>query len=629
MVIRDLSFNSDENSSPRLRLASVADRLLAFAIDFFLFSPVVHLLLSFLLRKIEVMRITAPDSVELTGLMLVGLVLTVVFVISLQTVFLVLLGATPGKYFLKLRVRPIDASFDSSASAKLSWPQALVRSVLWVIEVALFFVPFLEVLSHSKRRALHDRAAETVVVTLKAEGDSGPHKLESHFIRQVLVVCTLVVTSWIFFGVGRAYRMSLAGSYKKEELAESGQLCQFVDDKSNNRVDEALALFLADAVSDECVYLESDFALWGADSNAKSWASLAMAVVNKGDKKLSESYLQKTCEIAPENEACELSKYFLGKGSAPSSQLALNKIQPLVGNSLSFKVLQAMSKERQSDFSGMSAVLQKIDHPALIPFKLKNQVKAYWAEHDFEKARGVFQGGLLSLGASSREEISTWMCLEEIQQKCTPAEVSSACRDLKTEGSSDDLEFAWAAIKSKDCSRSTEPVLARFKELLTKRKDFKKLAETLLNEKQLSKSRQLAQFEDLALHANGILKRWALTEWIERASTNSSWEKIFKLLDESDRRDWTWQNQTIKAFTMSFSSGAYGFSHQFAGLLESDTIKRWSLEKQQLLAAFKAGDLENARSLAKSIRSESQARSPASNDELQQVLEQLRAPGAQ
>lgn len=620
MVIRDLSIYSDEQPAETHRLATVADRLLAFAIDFFLFSPVVHLLLSFLIRKIEVMRVTAPDSTELIALFFVAGVLTIAFVVSLQTFFLVWVGATPGKYFLKLRVIPFDLEKDA-----VSWPQALLRSVLWILEVALFFVPFLEILSHKKRRALHDRASETVVVTLKAVGDSGPHQLESHFIRQVLVVCTLVVLSWAFFGVGRAYRMSLAGSYKKAEMAENGQLCQFIEDGSLNRVDEALALFLADAVSDECVYLESDFALWTADNNLKAWASLAMAVVSKSDTKLSESYLQRTCELAPENEACALSNYFLGKDSKKNLAKLGQDSSMDEGSSLSAKVLQVMSKERSAHLSAMASSLQKLEHPALVPFKLKHQVKAYWAEHDLEKARGVFQGGVLSLGSQAREEISTWMCLEEMQQECSPASVSMACRDLKKEGPSDNLEFAWASIKASECSRSSNAVLSRFKDLFSKRKDFKKLAEAMLNEKKMSVSRQAAEFEEIATKGTGLLKRWALNEWIERARSSSSWEKIFELLDEADRQDWTWQRQAMKAMTLSFAMGAYDATYQFAGLLEGDLIQRWNLDKQQLVAAYKVGDFKLARTLAAKYSLDQGSRLPASQDQFAQVLEALKS----
>jgi uncharacterized RDD family membrane protein YckC len=184
MVIQDLSDHSASAPQTGLRLAPVADRVLAFAIDFFLFSPVVHLLLSLLLRKIEVLLISAPNSMELFSLIFVCLAATVFFVVIVQTLFLTFLGGTPGKLFLKLRVIPLSGD----SAVQLTLNQAFIRSLLWVVEVSLFLVPFLEVLSHSQRRALHDRGAETMVVTLKSKGDSGPHPLEVHLIRQVMLV---------------------------------------------------------------------------------------------------------------------------------------------------------------------------------------------------------------------------------------------------------------------------------------------------------------------------------------------------------------------------------------------------------------------------------------------------------
>jgi uncharacterized RDD family membrane protein YckC len=618
MVMRDLSQSFDASYELPPRLAPVGDRLLAFAIDFFLFSPVAHLLLSFLLRKIEILRISAPDSMELMSLIFVSASIVLCFAIGLQTVFLHFWGGTPGKLFLKLRV------VTSPEGHSLSFAQALVRSVLWSFEALLFFMPFLEILSHRQRRALHDRGAETMVITLKSQGDSGPHPLERQFVRQILIVFSLLVTSWIFFGVGRAYHLGLSGAYKKSDLASAGSLCQYVNDDSSNRVDEALGLFLADAVSDECVLLEADFAMWTVDDVSKAWAFLAMAVVSRAEPSLSQAYLQKVCEHSPGSEPCKLSEAIQDIGGAEEDAVTRS-------SSLTAQVLRVMRMDREVDFAKMPKELKAIQHTGLLPFKLKHQVKALWAGHSLEKARGVFQGGLLSVGPMAREELSAWMCLEELQQSCVSDQRSMACAELAEGKTNDDLEIAWANIKSSSCLRSEEgTTLTRFKGLFEKRKDFHKLVEAVTNPNQWSSERQDAVLQDLVAHASGSVGRWALGERIERAQSADAWKSIFSVLEKAKKRDWVWQRQTLKAFERSYSEKSFKESHEFAGLLGGALIEKWDLQKEELVAAFKAGDVQRARKLAQklpavaSTASRESSRSPASEDEFSSVLKSLR-----
>ena len=45
--------------------------------------------------------------------------------------------------------------------------------------------PFLEILGHDERRALHDKTSETWMISLKTDRLSqSPHAIEQHFVRQ-------------------------------------------------------------------------------------------------------------------------------------------------------------------------------------------------------------------------------------------------------------------------------------------------------------------------------------------------------------------------------------------------------------------------------------------------------------
>jgi uncharacterized RDD family membrane protein YckC len=111
----------------------------------------------------------AADSLTaaLLPISLVNLVVTVVY----DTLFLVWRGATPGKMVLGTVVRPVEGP------GPVGWARAVRRQLLYVVGDLVGLVPVVGVLGSmlsildpawllwdSKRQALHDKVAGTVVV---------------------------------------------------------------------------------------------------------------------------------------------------------------------------------------------------------------------------------------------------------------------------------------------------------------------------------------------------------------------------------------------------------------------------------------------------------------------------------
>lgn len=560
MVFRDLSETENKKGSS-LKLASVSDRLVAFAIDVFIFSPVIQLAVAPVMKKIEVMSIAAPDSMELITLMAVAGALGLLSVVALQTFFVATWAATPGKLFLKLRVLAIDGQ------KKLSIAQAALRSLIWVFEIFFFFLPFLEVLSQRHRRPLHDRASESVVVTLKAQGDEGPHPLETQFVRQVLIVCAVFVSSWVFFGVARVYRLSLVGNFKKSELIGNSTLCPQVDTDSPNRVDEALALYLAKSANEDCVMVEADFAFWATDSGNKAWGYLAKAVVLREDHKLADVYLKKVCQENAQSEACEISKLLQEK--SPGLKAA---------ESLTARVLRIEQLDRQGAFADVAKEIQNLDHPSLVGYRIRHQIGSFWANHNLDQARGAFQVAIAALGPISKRDISSWMCLEELALECSPSSSARACSEIKKVNSETNLETAWAQIKSQACQRHfSEPGLTRYHDLMRTYPDFATLVQVVVE----SDSRSLAQREqtlrNLVVSSRGFVQSAALSEWIETAQTEKSWAEIQTELKKIKRRDWVWQRQVKTAWEKAVATGRGEKSNAFAKMLDEKVQNHWGV----------------------------------------------------
>lgn len=177
MVYRDLSLFSESKilaGPPEdIKIPSVGDRALSVMFDYAIFIPLISLLLSPLLAPavsqyqlgISVLPILA---VSFTGFCLWILIQTLSFYYG---------SATLGQRIFKIKVISYPA-----LHSRLSFNQCLYRSFSWSCSILFLGIPFFEILTHGKRRSLVDRASDTLVTTLKSEGDPGPVPLEARYL---------------------------------------------------------------------------------------------------------------------------------------------------------------------------------------------------------------------------------------------------------------------------------------------------------------------------------------------------------------------------------------------------------------------------------------------------------------
>src|SRR5690606_26547084 len=86
-----------------------------------------------------------------------------------QSLFWYKMGATPGQWLMGLRVRNV---LDVAQPLKMS--QCMMRSIFWWLNILVAGIPFLSVYSHSQRRPLHDRVADTLVVSVRKRHTAVP-----------------------------------------------------------------------------------------------------------------------------------------------------------------------------------------------------------------------------------------------------------------------------------------------------------------------------------------------------------------------------------------------------------------------------------------------------------------------
>lgn len=370
MVYPDLSASQTkphEYNLSYLPIGSISDRLVALLLDFLIFSPVISLLVAGLVRKTKTLFLINAVSEE--ALVAIGLMTVVVFalLVLLQTVFLYFWQATPGQYFMQLRVVSYPHPQD-----RLSLNQCIVRAFFWSTGLGILGIPFLEVASHPLRRSFHERVSDTLVVTLKIVPDDGPMPIESRFLSSWMRMSFLFL---LLLGVGgffQAYEGLLSGKYREVAL-KAPYSCREMpksDFVGTQRLDVALALYLLNEITSECLEREAEASLWGDPVNSQAMAYLAKYFT--ADSFDQEKYFSKVCE-GKDSALCAVARYSKEDGG---SEELLSTYQSSLWTT---QVLLADEKYNRQDYVGSLKIIEQLQSvPELRGGLEKRFVRSAW-----------------------------------------------------------------------------------------------------------------------------------------------------------------------------------------------------------------------------------------------------------
>lgn len=615
MVHQDFNPNLQKPKS-QYRIPPIGDRLLAFVFDLVIFSPVFSFILASLFRKLELMYFISPHSVEFLILCAVSFVFTAMLIVLFQTLFLMLLGATPGKYFFKIQV--------VSLHGKLRFSQAILRSFLWMLEAICFFLPFLEILSESHRRPLHDRAAGTMAVTLKKTGDEGPFPYETQFVRQFLVLVSFCFLAWGVYFVGHFYHLAVRGEFKKSELEAEDFLCASVSNSledSEIRLDKAIAMYLADEISDECLAAEAEFALWIPDESQRPWAYLAKAFLKKHDFDLYEAYLEKTCETDESGLACSIAKYQADpKNHSIPEESQTSQILRITQN---FE--RGLYQESVKDFMELGKLSGFSD------FAQGGLVKALWAQNRKERAQGAYQNVVNQMGRRQNIELSAWICHEQLDSNCSH-EAIEACDHLKAtlkDGKSQIQEsfVALALIREKECRQTADFDYSRFKKLLKEKVDVLQFVHGISSSSPMNPTAKASALEDLAFRKASVkpafVRRMALHYWVHHHMTSDAdFQKAVHYLKEKKVQDLSWVKVYTKTLQVLLQSKSQQHLKEIVDLPSPEVIATHRLEVAQIQAHYLLQNYDKVQAGLRSLWPSSRA--PASTNHSNLSLESIR-----
>ncbi len=148
--------------------AGFVSRLAAFVLDVMIvtagsivFAALVSLILNFFGFSAQGLKADDPTKSLLVVLQFIIVALSglavALFIPGYFVLFWVLVGATPGKQVLGLKIVRTDRR-------QLGWGRAIVRYIGYWISAIVFFLGFLWVLVDGRRQAWHDKMADTFVV---------------------------------------------------------------------------------------------------------------------------------------------------------------------------------------------------------------------------------------------------------------------------------------------------------------------------------------------------------------------------------------------------------------------------------------------------------------------------------
>lgn len=655
------------------RLAGPQDRLAAVVADLVLFSPLVSLAASPYRRMAFEAELRGRTDDRIFAILLgagAGALLWMV----LNTVFVSAFGATPGKIFFGLRV---ESLWGSRRVRPLS---ALMRSVAWILECACAGIPFIAVSANERRRPLHDRLADTVVVSVRERGAAGPPGLAEISMASgvhsalLLIITSLCVTAFLHLRPGADDPTGPILALENE-----GVLCPSVGEARGewmspgprpSRLAVALAMYGADVIGEDCLQAEAEWVFLnqgrsgsGSDSDLESMPSrrfseetslayLAKALVHSDDSRLYEEYLSKSCREPFRSPACALARLIrleetrsheIEDTADKAAQVESETDAEVVVSSLSERdpaylkiwVIRYFMETRQYD-RALIAIDQMAPERKVGSFFGRQRTRALWGLGLKDQARLAMRSAMDTLEPGERVELARWFCFNETAQGCSEQSRQS-CGLLRSAVASESswlesAEVAAAYIRGESCQGGwNEKRLRTLQEKIPSpdAKAYLGALALLQGDNAEGGIGDLKKIASMSRTDNPFFFE-ANLRLAQLAKTPEELETIQKTWSELDRGSEGWTHLGLKLMDRFKSWGLWnrilevGFK-----MVESERFDR-DLYRSMVVAAFRAGNRRMAMGLLERLSRLDQSsimtdRGPASVGEFEDVRQELLA----
>lgn len=329
MVIKDIYSSEKKPTSAEAmtNLAPPGDRLLAGFLDLLFHTPVFTLLSSLVVYRLNLLKATFSTTSEKMAVFAQLIWIVIIGSVILQGIYFKIWKKTPGMRLMKLELRSLNQH-------ELTWGQCLLRSTVWCFELCMLGLPLLEIFSHPKRQAIHDRISESEVVTRKSVGAMGPLPAEKSTVQFIYMTVLMLMLGWMTAFFSSTQNRIVDGSISMTEWRENDRLCSQVDEvgsysridlnEAKARLDFATSLYMLEQIDEDCFRQEVDFAIMREASGPVVWVGRALLSGKHTDEQ--QKYQAKACAEAshwcpkslyqqkgPLSEANEILKVVSGK----------------------------------------------------------------------------------------------------------------------------------------------------------------------------------------------------------------------------------------------------------------------------------------------------------------------------
>jgi uncharacterized RDD family membrane protein YckC len=426
-------------------MARPVDRLAAVIVDVSVLLVPIFILLSAPFKRWLMASFILGSEPDFLAMLLIMAFMGVVLVVSYQATFHYFMGATLGKMLFNLRVKP------AFANDRLTFFSCVGRSLVWILEFVFLGLPLLSVFTNRQRRTLHDRISDTCVVAQDGAGTIAPNYLERGLVRGFVGACILFLG---LIGTVQAHHIfdkmkvehGLSAAFEKEfgECEVVSKNISSDDDGDHARLELAMSLYAAGLAERSCLELELEREM-SAQVSVGGITYLAQAFVNADDAEVSNSYLDQVCEDGPHTVECTMSKVV-----SRWSEEDWGAVEELLGHadrgSGYLEVWAVRHHMKQGHYQEALAFLDSLsDHRELAEFSLVQRVKAYYDSYKAPEAQVALAQALPSLPKEDADDISAWMCAQDLQNGCAALN-KLPCRQIPETKDMSEIDFEHSAM---------------------------------------------------------------------------------------------------------------------------------------------------------------------------------------
>jgi len=532
-----------ETNELPVQLARPLDRLAAAIIDVFILLIPLYILLSAPLKRVMMTSFILGSEPDFIATVLAMVALATVLLIGYQTGCHYFWGATLGKRIFDLRVVPMFSG------EKLGFWDQFLRSAVWVFELLCLGLPWLSVFSNPKRRPLHDRLTDSIVVTRSPTGVRAPLDWERALVRglfaSLVAILSLSITIQIRGTIDKLKMEKSLAAIVDRDLGDCDVVSASADEDSldpHNRLKTAMTLYAAGLADRSCLESEVEGEIARQVSVAPI-TYLAQAFIYADDAEISNSYLDEVCEMAPGTVECSMSQ--LVTSWSDEDWPAVEEILTAAPQGSGYmEVWGVRHYMKQAAYPNALAALDRLqNNRELAEFSMAQRVKALFNFFKEPEAVAAYQQAVLALPTDQGEELSSWLCSQQLQNSCGARE-SSACAMALPSGATQEIDFerhahALSHVLALECKGEQDIDYASFAEAV-KDPDWRLFFEANVKRQKEMKAASSELFAQLlqSESAPELLKVEAVRRWVKFASPNQMDKLVDSWLEFSSREGW-------------------------------------------------------------------------------------------